>query len=420
MKRLLLLTFAFPPASSPGALRPGYLAQYLSEFGWDVTVVTRSGLEPPFPARVVSVARYDDALQQKLRPSLDSQPADAWYRRFLRSMKSLLLFPDEHVTWILPALKTSLELLRSERYDAILSTAMPASVHVVAGVLSRITGVPWIADYRDPWSQNTYWKWGPVRRALHKRLEVALLRKAAALTTVSEPIAQGLRELHRRNDVYVIPNAYDAGDWSAIPMMEPQGFDLCYTGHMYDGQRDPDLLFGALAQLRAEGHPAGGARVHFYGNGCGFIPERAARFGLSEQVHCHGSVPRVQALTAQRASAAVLIFLSMDPATRHELGSKYLEYLGAQRPMLVFGPKQSALQDVIEGRRLGWFASDLAQAVTALRQSYDAYDRKAKFEPDRSAFLTARDLTQRFAAQLDRVSGAAPAISQPQVADSAV
>lgn len=413
MKRLLLLTYAFPPATSPGALRPGYIARYLRSFGWDVTVVTHSAETPPFEARTIAVAGVDDGLQQAARASYRSQPVDAWHRKALRAIKELLLFPDERVTWALPALRTCLQLARRERFDAIVSTALPSSMHVLAGVLSRMTGIPWIADYRDPWSRNPYFTWGPVRNAMHETVERFLLRRASAITTISEPIATTLRTLHRRDDVFVVPNAYDPADWDAIAQTQPASFDLCYTGTMYAGKRSPDLLFAALEKLRSEGYPSGSrAKVHFYGKGDSLIPETAARYGISESVHCHGNVPRAQAMQAQRNSAAVLIFLSMEPGTRHETGSKYLEYLGAGRPILAFGPEGSALRDVIERHRLGWFASRVEEAAEALRNAYDVFERRTQFQPDTSAFLTAQQLAQRFAGLLDAVSAPIHALSE--------
>lgn len=402
MKRLLLLSYAFPPARSPGAIRPGYLARYLQPLGWDVTVVTHSHEEPPFPMRVVHVGAYAEGLTQAAQRSLSARSADAWYRRPLRAVKEAMLFPDERAPWILPALRACTRIVREERFDAVFSTALPSSMHVVGGVLAKRTGLPWIADYRDPWTGNSYMEWGPVKTALEKTAERRLLRRAAAITTISESIAEYLRAFHRRSDVHVIPNAYDQGDWSAISDVVPQTFDLCYTGTMYDGKRSPELLFAAIARLRDQGHPAGAARVHFYGPGTGAVPEASERYGLQAQVFCHGSVPRERAMQAQRESAALLIFLSTDPTTRHETGSKYLEYLGARRPMLAFGLPDSALREVIERNALGWFASDEGEAARAVSSAYDLFSGELKdYRPDHAAFFTASQLAERFAGILD-------------------
>ena len=405
MKRVLLICYAFPPEPLPGALRPGYLARYLPKFGWQPTVLTPGRAQPPFEVDVVhaGVSQATGAGSRTIRTLV---PRSGPLRSILRSVKEALAFPDELAGWIPPAIATGLREMRRAKYDAILTTALPTSTHVVGAVLSKMTGTPWIADYRDLWSGNPYMPWGPVKTRLEELLERFTIGEAAHLTTVSDPLAQHLRALHRR-DVTVIENAFDPIEWEAIPDQAPSGFDLVYTGTLYGGKRDPDILFRALAQLRDQKHPAAsGARLHFYGSHNEAALEKARTFGFEAQVTVHGMVSRIEALTAQRRSAALLIFLSMDPATAQERGSKYLEYLGAERPMLVFGPAQSALRGTVEQLKLGYFAADGNEAQRALCSLFDAfssgnYRAHARLEN----VQTAEGLAMRFAECLNAETG---------------
>lgn len=396
MKRLLLITYAFPPAPSPGALRPGYLARYLPEFGWEADVVTRDHTREEFFARVGSRFGADP---------------HAPLRSLLRNVKETLIFPDATAPWMPDARRRARALLEERRYDAILSTALPTSVHVVAAELTKRYGIPWIADYRDPWSGNQYMPWGPAKRALMRAVERRLLRRARAITTISPAIAEILRVVHPDRTIDVIPNAYDPADWDGISAPEPEHFDLCFTGSLYDGKRSPDLLFEAIALLRAQGDPAGAdARVHFYGPNSERVAASAARFGLSLLVRQHGVVPRRDALLAQRSAAALLVLLNMDPATAHETGSKYLEYLGARRPMIVCGPSGSALAEIVQQHHLGWFAGDAQSAAGALRAAHRRWrDGAAVIEPGETGLPSARDLAGAFAEVLDRAAGRAVA-----------
>jgi hypothetical protein len=115
---------------------------------------------------------------------------------------------------------------------------------------------------------------------------------------------------------------------------------------------------------------------------------------------------------AQRAAAALLIFLNMDPATAGETGSKYLEYLGARRPILAFGPPNSALREAIVSNRLGWFASNAQEAMDALRAAYSRYV-SGRYEAtiDERAFPSAPELAGRFAECLDAALNARAVVS---------
>lgn len=410
MKRVLLIAHVFPPQPSPGALRPGYLARYLPQFGWEATVLTHCAGTPPFPAHVVGTGSTASPLEARLRARVSARTSDPYspLRKTLRALKEAALFPDTTAPWIRPARRLGMKLLREQRYDAIFSTAHPPSVHAVAAYLAARSGLPWIADYRDPWAGNAYLQRGPVRTLLEHAYERRLIRRAATITTISRAIADQISAFHGGRPVEVIPNAYDPAEWDSIAQAVPSRFDLCYTGSMYDGKRSPDLLFGAIAQLRRERDAAAhSARIHFYGPNSDNVAQSAARFGVTLQVRQHGLVARPQAMLAQRSAAALLIFLNMDPATASEMGSKFLEYLGARRPIIVFGPAGSVMRDVVRRYRLGWFASDVEEAKTALRAAYERFQSgNYELTVDSRAFPAASDLARRFALQLDAaVSG---------------
>lgn len=411
VRRLLLIAYHFPPEPAAGSLRPGYLAKYLPQHGWEVTVLTRpvlgrNGGQP----HTIEAAVLGEGLEGSIRQALDrgkqagnpSPGRPSFLRRMLRWGKSTLLFPDRAAGWLPTATIRADRLLRSERFDAILSTAMPATVHLVAGMIAPRHGLPWIADYRDPWSGNRYSASGPVRSIVERLLERRLLRRASAVTTISPAVATHLEFLLRR-PVIVIPNATDPDDWRDLPPTRPPRFRLCYTGSLYDGYRTPALLFQALAALRESEHPAASAAIDFYGPNSDHVTELARRYSIAEAVQQHGTVTRPQALAAQRTASHLLIFLNMDRSTSTELGSKIYEYESARRPILAFGPRDSVMREYISDRGLGWFASDLDEAKNALEVAYlrwlsGDYD----VSPERSSGLfQAQDLAATFADLLD-------------------
>jgi glycosyltransferase involved in cell wall biosynthesis len=410
VRRLLLIAYHFPPEPAAGALRPGYLAKYLPAFGWDVTVLTRGPLDRSgVPYKTIEARVLGEGFERSVRGAVDGGSSGSQtgrvspFRQALRWIKATLYFPDRVAGWIPHAIVQALKSDRAQPYDAVMSTAMPASVHVVAAIVAALRGLPWIADYRDPWTGNQYAGWGFIQRYLQRALELVLLRRARGITTISPPIAALLGSIHGRH-VTVIPNAADPDDWNGLENSVPERFSLCYTGSMYDGYRTPRLLFEALASLRSSGDPAGNAVVDCYGPNSDHVGELARAYGIESIVRQHGTVPRSEALAAQRRASDLLVFLNMDQSTSNELGSKIFEYAGAQRPVLAFGPTGSVMREYLAQRGMGWFAGNLAEAVTALREAHGRFaSGQCTLQLPPGAVFTARDLAQAFAEVLDAV-----------------
>lgn len=405
-KRVLLLAYRFPPDPAPGTWRAAALARYLPQFGWEATVITRHPGDGSVDARIEAVEDVGVAMQNSIRSQFVRAGASerSPLRAALRAAKEAVMIPDRFAMWVPKAVVRGLQVAREQPHHAIIGTMPPLSVIVASTILGARTGLPWIADYRDPWTGNPYSHNGPTRRALEAVLERRLLATAAAVTTISPSIAENLRKLSMRSDARVLPHAYDL-DGRGDENVTPTRFDLCYTGSMYHGTRTPDLLFEALRRLKAENHPAvAGVHVDFYGPDSANVDVSAQRHDVEAMVTRHGQVPRADALRAQRSAAVLLVFLNMDPATSGELGSKYLEYLAAGRPMLVLGPPNSVLRDIVVRNRLGWFASNAEETKAALQAAYARYATgDVELHVDPNAFLSTLDLAGRFAELLDEV-----------------
>src|SRR5579872_3649885 len=302
-------------------------------FGWDVTVIAR-------PRRqAVNRIRSDSPFTSRLiHPLKRAAPL----QRLWRACTSVLYFPDNTIGWLPYFVLRSLEASRKASFDAIMSSALPATMHLAAAIVSRARHLPWLAEYRDLWIGYPYKRRGPLRRWLESALERRALRNASAIVTVSKSLAKSLRALHSSQKLFVAENAYDLDEWTGLDQLMPKEFLICYAGRLYGGARSPELLFTALAQLKAEKHPAGdAASIAFYGSDMDVATDLAARFDLTAQVRCYGIAPRQEVLRAERAAAILLLLLSNDPATLGEFGSKIFEYVGAGRPVLAIGPPGS-------------------------------------------------------------------------------
>lgn len=413
-KRVLIVSYHFPPEPAAGALRPSYLARYLPEFGWEPKVLTERS-NGAGGGVLTAPDAFKRLLRPRPRPEVSGSPglSNRAGRRTksLRGVaRNLLLFPDRAAGWIPAGIVAALRATRRQRFDAVLSTSPPVSAHVVAYAVARVRGLPWIADYRDLWYGNLYAPKGRARASLELWLERAIRRRANAITVVHNDLLAQQDRTFGPSFGEAIPAAFDPAEWEDVDDLPPAEFRLCYAGTLYEGRRRLDLLLSAISSLRTRCNPAGTAvRVDYYGPDAGLVQRLAASSGVSDAVSCHGIVERARVLRALRRSAALLVLLDMRPETAGELGSKLFECVAARRPVIAIGPDGGAVQAFLARHQIGWYATDLAGTEAAVQAAYEAF---ASGRVGRSStgigadIFTARDVACRFAVLLDTVTNA--------------
>ena len=438
MRRVGLVAYWYPPRQAAGALRAAALARYLPAFGWEPVVVTvrprssmhlppgapvRDDVPPPalattdrawhaLAAAAVEALRGSDALEPlKTENVLASRRphtrAAHWvYRHWLS-------FPDDTWPWLVDR-RSVARVFAAHGVDAIVSTSPPPTAHLVAAAAARRLQVPWIADYRDPWSQRSAWRRAWPLAGVEARLERHTLSRAAHVVTVSAPIADNLRRLLGR-PVSVVPNGFDPADREA-PVVEPlpiaaDRFTLLHTGTLTHGSRDPGLLFGALDALVARGDVSTAAlEVWFVGRHAEVARRAAARWpALAPSLRYAGAVPRAAALDAQRRATVLVALGSPDAAHDGDVPTKVFEYLDARRPILAIASHQSALAALFDATRGGRVAATAAEAEAALVHWLGRWrqDGRVVASSDAQAIsrYERRRLTGEFAQILDRVTG---------------
>lgn len=243
--------------------------------------------------------------------------------------------PDPYFSWIGPAVCKGCELLRDERFDVLVSSSPRPSVHLVAATLSRISGVPWLADYRDPWSTYQFRQYPTAaHREAHRRLEAWALQAAAAVTAVNQPIVDDLVRRHPwlAGRATVLPNGFDRAEAPADVNLGP-GFWLVHTGRLYGREQQVSAFLTALQTLPAD------VKALFVGVDESRVLPEARRLGLSERVRVEPFVPLSRALGYQRAADALLLVNGRRPES---MSSKVFEYLEAGRPIFAISPQGSA------------------------------------------------------------------------------
>lgn len=254
---------------------------------------------------------------------------------------SMGIFADPRLFAYRPLLRHGLQLSAARRFDAIVATSPPEVTFMVAGALSRRTGTPWVADFRDLWfrdmtlyrSRLAAWLSGPLNRWL--------VKNAKLLVTVSKGLQERLAAYLGR-EVLISYNGFFAEQGSAIPPADGRRH-VVYTGRLYPGKRDPEPLFRALAALgRSMPDLSSRISVDFYGFDDPWLRSLIERHGVQRYVELHGFVPYRDSVAAQRA-ADVLLFLDwMDVSAEGVLTGKLFEYLGSRRPILSLGARRDS------------------------------------------------------------------------------
>jgi glycosyltransferase involved in cell wall biosynthesis len=377
MKRsILLVAYFYPPCRDTGMLRPAALAKWLPRLGHEVTVLTTSAYGAESGDAAAGVERTADA--QRWRARLHgAERIDALFDSDTYSGRphplSKLIVPDPlAAAWLPFARSRALALHRRHRFDCVITTSPPESVHAV-GMALRRRGVPWVADVRDAWTFEPLRPPFPtgLQRHLDQRLERRWLGAADTVVCVSEPAAADLR---RRGiaEPLLIPNGWDpeaTGNAEPAPtgLLDPERVSLVYTGRFGTYGRDPRPLIEALARLAGD-DPESARRLELVV--AGPITEDEASL-LSRDVSPArivraGSLDRQRALALQREADALLLLAQ--PTRSQLLNIKLFEYLAAGRPILALAAGTEAGRIVAELGGEVVRADDPAAIATALRR----------------------------------------------------
>jgi len=404
-RHVLLVTYHFPPSMEMGAQTCAQIARYLPLYGWEPAVLTvkecyaeivGDALEPGFPGRVVrtGLLPHPLAFYRGLKSRLHFErngSAGAERRsentgRLRRWLLSLLLVGDGYTGWLLPASLAGLKVVRGFGVQHLLSSGPPWTGHLVGLLLSRITGLPWTAHFRDPWTQGTQSK--PVSVAsmrIDAALERMIIKRAAFVVCVTDQHTEMLRRAYPGcppEKFITVPNGFDGGEWDGVSTEldvvdfgTESKFTITYTGQLYQA-RNPLPLFRALRVLIDAGDiDREGVQVELIG-WCDLAEGRrvadiAADCGVAECINVRG--PRTRLETLRALTTSNLLLLLAEGRTAQIPGKTY-EYLRAGRPILAL-TSEGALADLL--RRMGgaWVVDprDVAGIAAAIRETYRSW-----------------------------------------------
>jgi glycosyltransferase involved in cell wall biosynthesis len=427
VRNVLLVTYSYPPVERSGARRPAALAKYLPRFGWRPLVLAPKidGGSARDSEWIIETDYRDVLADWKARLHLDRRRGlheqfrltlskqagtDKPHTLAIAVLKNLLTYPDVTKGWIPYALEAIESLRRqNQKIDAMITTFPPASSHLIGAKAKRILGCPWIADFRDLWTQDITTMRPRDLQFLQVRLEKRTLRRADMLVAVSDPWADRLRLRYRSHEVVSIPNGFDPDDFSPRPELT-QKFTITYAGVLYQGQRDPTVLFAALRELiQDKVIPLEDVRVRFYAPPEPWLAPLVQSYQLEPVVELNGLIPRKEVLQREMESQLLLLLSWTNPKDNGLHTGKLFEYLGARRPILAIGGNRGAMTQVLDETRAGMHLSSKEEVRSFLTCTYGEFKRGGEVVHRGDASAISRyshvEMSRSFANTLDRLTG---------------
>jgi hypothetical protein len=338
-KRALLIAFHFPPqAGSSGIQRSLSFSRHLPSNGWQPIVLTAHprAYEVQNPSQLATVPAN---LQVRRAFALDAKRHMGFKGRYL----GLVALPDRWVSWVIGAIPAGLSLIRSQRPRVIWSTFPIATAHLIGLVLHRLTGLPWIADFRDPMLQPSY-PTHAMQRKFYRWIEYQTIThcQRAVFTTHSALDAYRRRFPEIAASKFsVIENGYDEDSFALAASDKPQPsamskpLTLLHSGVLYDTGRDPSPFFAAIARLKQQGFATPQTlRVVLRAPGAiDAVTQLIEKYQVSDIVSTAPPVPYRLALKEMLEADGLLVFQGTPFNT--QVPAKVYEYFRAQRP--IFG-----------------------------------------------------------------------------------
>ncbi len=419
-KKALIITYYWPPSGGGGVQRWLKFAKYLPDFDWQPIIFTPEN--PDFELQ-------DDTLLKDIPDSCEvlklpiTEPFGV-YKKLLgkkanqqqgvvsKGKSSLLgkmaiwvrgnwFIPDARMLWIKPASKFLVKYLKDNPVDVIITTGPPHSMHMIGAAVKKKTGIPWLADFRDPWSQ---WDVLPQLQLTqkswekHKQMEFEVLNMADKVLTVSKRLGQALDELAGVPGVEVITNGFDESDFTKQEPQKADEFVMVHMGLLNEG-RNPGKLWRVLNKKCAH-DPEFREELSIILAGTieqGVKEELDRLEYLKERVTTLDYVPHEEALTIYQRASVFLLLVNNTSNSSWIIPGKLYEYLAGSKPILPFGRKESDANDLLEACGYDPFLSydDQSGIEERINQLYAQYKSGEQvIDPQQVSRFTRKRLTK--------------------------
>lgn len=404
MKKVLIITYYWPPSGGGGVQRWVKFVKYLCEFGWEPVIFTPENPEMPafdnsllkdIPTNIQVIKNRIWEPYQIYKQFTGRKKTDKIQTAFLSEKKSAvglleklsiwirgnLFVPDARKFWIKPSVKKLVKILKENPTDAIVTTGPPHSAHMIGLSIKHKLGIPWLADFRDPWTNIDFYKDLMLTKRtdrIHHKLEKQVLGEADKVTVISKGMASEFNDIVSR-EYAVIPNGYDAEDVIGVVGTKKAGdkFSLAHIGSLTK-TRNPLNLWKALEQL--VGEDAGFASdlaIHNIGKIDVSVVDSLQSMELDKYLVQTGYLPHDKVIVEQQNASLLLLLINNSPNAKLILTGKIFEYLVSGTPIICIGPLDGDAAQVIKETSCGssYDFNDIANLKADIQNYYRMFKK---------------------------------------------
>ena len=437
MKRVLIISYYWPPTGGSGVQRWVKFAKYLPAEGWQPVIYTPenpeqlavdASLEAEVPTEAEIIRRRIvepyEMYKKLLRKSghskevVEVNPVNAQNKSFLQKVamwiRGNFFRPDPRCLWIRPSVRFLKKYLKEHPVDLIVSTGPPQSMHMIGRKLARETGLPWIADFRDPWTKIFYFKHLSMTRATerwHHKMEKKVLDDATAVVAVSPLVQQDFQAM-TQTPVELITNGFDECDFHQEPFKMAEGgpqqlFTITHTG-LFAADGNPTVLWEVLAEkCRTCEEFRKSLRINLIVKTDEQIIKAAHDAGLGDNVYDLGYQHHARAVDEQRKASLLILPLRKEPEYKAVLPGKLFEYLASYRPILGIGQPDGAMSMILDSTKTG-VVFDWEDKVAIAKYIDECWEKhlegSLRVEGSDISQFTRRNLTRRMAQLFDKLT----------------
>lgn len=430
MKRVLIITYYWPPSGGSGVQRWVKFAKYLPEEGWQPVIYTPENpeliatdktlvTEVPEEAEIIRRPIFEPyGIYRRLfgkkgdtgSGQAEVNPINAGRKSFGQKaamwIRGNMFIPDPRCFWIRPSVRFLKKYLKEHPVDIIVSTGPPHSMHLIARKVAAATGTPWVADFRDPWTRMFYFKHLQLSRwaeRKHHSLEEKVLDDASVVVAVS-PLVQAEFRSMTATQVKLITNGFDGSDFEDAIVEPDEYFNIVHTG-LFAADGNPEVLWKVLKDKCAQDETFKKAlRLRIVGKTDREIIESIGAEGLYGNLLDKGYQPHSVAVKEQKNASLLILPLRKEPEYKATLPGKLFEYLASGRPILGIGQPDGAMAMILNSTKAGvvfdWDdEASIAKYIDICWKQFQ--DGALATSPENIGQFSRKELTRKMAALFD-------------------